>query len=115
VPALQHLATALQDLKLFFVGPKVEGDEEPPFAFRHLGNVEPLVGAGHWVLPAHPVAGYPGQLSHRRRDYEADWRAPQVRVVERRSGRLSGAQALARLQELKGQLQDAQLKAAGLV
>jgi hypothetical protein len=36
-------------------------------------------------------------------------------VVERRSGRLSGAQALARLQELKGQLQDAQLKAAGLV
>jgi hypothetical protein len=84
VPALQHLATALQDLKLFFVGPKVEGDEEPPFAFRHLGEVE------RWSVP---VTGYSPRTQLRATQASSATAGVITRRIggRRRSGWSSGA------------------------
>ena len=84
---------------------------------QHLA-LDPL-GQPH---PGGRVAGQPATLplaGFTERDCELAARSGLLAgiiacpVVEQRSGPLSGAVALARLQELKGRLQDARLRAAG--
>jgi hypothetical protein len=76
------------------------------------------------VLPLRPRSTFAGLAASRgfsERDCELAARSGLLAgiiacpVIEHRSGRLSGAVALARLQELKAKLQEAQLRAAGLI